>query len=331
MTFPYGAQQPAGTPAPNPGVVLPGQNPPAAAQPGAETQHPSLSFPMPPASAPAQVPSVPPAAAAAPAPSQPGRLALHDNMILDGEGVPPELRGRTWGQAKQVYAALADRYLATTAPATRPAQGTAPVSPAPAARPSAPAAPASGDETDFWSDPRATIRKEVAETVGQAISQYLQPVIQQSQASAVQQALGVAKQGISDWDQLEPIAIELMSAVPEQQRADPTSWINAARMARGIAMERGTYQTRPPQGGGNGNGAVPGTRVYAPPGGGPGAAVPAYAAPPSPHSFFTEAPTPPMTQQTEETLTDEERFSARQFGMSEADYIAWRRTLTRER
>lgn len=256
--------------------------------------------------APAQQPSTQPQGQpqqAPQAPQQPNRVQLNRDMVMDGPDVPPELRGRTVGQAMQIYTALASEWLQRQRPqgqAQPPRQ--APAQPqqaglnVPAGQPSG-AAQAQNEASQFWQNPAGYIR--------QVVQEVNQPMLQQTQAQAVNQARLVAAQGISDFQQLEPAIIQALANVDPQALTDPNIWINAADLARGRMARTG--QQAPRQ-----NGAQ---QPF-----GPGASVPGFQA----HQFFTEAPTPPSSASAAGMLTPEERGYAGRFGMSEDQYRAWK-------
>lgn len=240
------------------------------------------------------------------------RFELPDNAILDGPNVPPELRGRTWGQARQIYTALASNYLS----GQRQAQ---PQQQEPQAQPQQPqagrpAGPRQGQGGDFWTDPEGTIARVVDQRVNAAMA----PVVNQTSQAAAEQAMRVAASGISDWQQLYP---EILTVVSEsgagvQHLGDPRVWQSAADLARGRLAGRGQYQ--------------PGV-VQAPqqPVRGPGAYVPAQVALPI-GQMFTEPPTPPANQfgqQQNLTLTPEEEYYQQRSGLPRDEWIAWRNSI----
>lgn len=246
------------------------------------------------------------------------RFEVPDNAILDGPNVPPELRGRSWGQVRQLYSALSTQFLAgrqqqqnQQQPESQPQQQ-APQQP----QGGRPAGPQQGG---FWSDPEATI----ARVVDQRINSALAPIQQQTAQQQAEQAMRVAASGISDWQTLWPEIIQVVSESNADPRAlgNPAVWSNAADLARGRLAGRGQYQTGVVQ--------AP-AQVQR----GPGSWVPAQMAPPM-GGMFTEAPTPPQNQfgqpQQNNTLTPEEQFYAQKSGMSNEEYVAWRNQITRIR
>ncbi len=238
------------------------------------------------------------------------RFEMPDNAILDGPNVPAELRGRTWGQARQIYTALAGNYLA----------GRQPAAPAPQPEPQAqqpqagrPAGPRQGG--DFWTDPEGTIARVVDQRIGTAMA----PVISQGAQVQAEQAMRVAASGISDWQQLYPEVLTVISesGAAVNQLGDPRVWASAADLARGRLAGRGQYQ----------NGHVPAPQQQTR---GPGAYVPAQVAPPI-GQMFTEAPTPPQHQFGQPgnmQITPDEEFFQQRSGLDRETWLAWRNQIT---
>lgn len=237
------------------------------------------------------------------------RMQITDDTILDGPSVPPQLRGRTFGQVKQMYA------------------GQQPQLPVPQAQPQLPAPqqqqqPVQQPQTpNFWRDPMAAL--------DYAIERKLGPVLQQSQASTIQNARAQAMATIPDFAQLEQDVLQTLAGADAQTLSNPVVWQNAAHLARGRAIAEGRYNGRAQQP------TQPQFPQAAPqfqgrPG--PGMAVPAQAAPlyqppmqAQPYQFFTEAPTTPWAQPGgANMLTPEQRMYAQKMGMSDQEYISWR-------
>lgn len=241
-------------------------------------------------------------------------VQLHDNVILDGPAVPEELRGRTMGQFKQIYTALATDWLQRN-PGGQPQ---APQAPQPQAQ------PAQGQDatTDFWTDPAGYIQR----TVQQAVS----PMTQQAVGAQIAQARQIAMQGVPDFAQLEGEVMGLLSVIPEEARTTPQAWVNAIDLARGRMIRSGQYgrqQVQQPAQQANQYPTVQQpnvpTQYGAPPAvhGGPGSAVPASMVPL--YGFYTEAPTPPAPQQAG-MPSQQDQFYAQKFGMDVSTYMAWK-------
>ena len=256
------------------------------------------------------------------------RSDIPDQLILDGAGGPPELRGRTWGQVKQIYGALANDFLLRQN-GQRPPQGQ---QPAPQGRqqqqppvyvqgqPNG-GQPPQDRATSFWENPEATIER--------IVDSRLAPVTQRTTAMAIQEARQVARAGIPDFDYLEAEMIGIMAGADPNALADPRLWQSTAELARGRLMGRNQYDPRMAQRQQQPNGQQPmqdprQTR-------GPGSFVPAPVAPVG--QFFTEAPTPPQGGQQygydygqggQPQITQEEQSYARKMNMTDQEYVAWR-------
>lgn len=278
---------------------------------------------------------------------------LQDDMLLDGPNVPPELRGRTFGQVKAIYTALANDWLTRQRSATPPQGGGQPGAgggqPGMGAPPQGQQPP--GAPRWDWSNPADAFRSVVREELGTM----LQPLMAQSNATGVAQARSVAQQQIPDFGYLEGTIMQHVANLPPESLADPRVWINAARLARGELMETGQYRFGAGAGGGGGQqptgqptgwqggpGAPPGfgaprqglssfvngqgNAIGQPPAGfGYGTtgimSVPAN----QPYQFFSEGPTPPaFSELGGGGLSPAEAFVAREMGMAADQYLVWR-------
>lgn len=270
-----------------------------------------------------------------PAQQQPGRVQLDDNTILDGAGVPPELRGRSWADARRLYSALSTDWLQRNSRQQTPAQqslqqqgfGQQPQQPQgfqqsfqgqPGQQPNG-----QQDPRQFWQNPQ----QHIGDIVGQAIEQRLGPVLQRNQQTAILEARNVAQTGIQDFSYLEPDIMQIVAGARPEDLQNPQVWIAAARMARGQRMEAGQYdpraaQQRQPQVPGQQNGQQNGQY-------GPGYVVPAYQAPPV-NQFFSESPSAPNVggyggpQGSGKQPTQEDYHYAQKWQMPIQDFMAWK-------
>jgi hypothetical protein len=282
-------------------------------------------------------------------PQAPRAVTLQDDMILDGPTVPPELRGRPFGQVKAIYTALANDWL------TRQRQGGQPQQPSPQ-NPQPQGGQASGQGQGAgaprwdWSNPGEAFRSVVREELGTM----LQPVLAQSNATGVAQARSVAVQQIPDFQYLEGTIMQHVANLPPEALADPKVWVNAARLARGEMMEMGTYRFTPNQGVQTLNGGVQqlggppagfgqrnggnspftsqgpqGQGGFTPPPGGFGTGSPGMPYVPS-YQSFTESPSAPMFSEFGGAgLSPAESFVAKEMGMTPDQYLAWRGGMQR--
>jgi hypothetical protein len=287
MNWPIGASFPPGTsgyPVPNPGYAVPT---PAAGFP-APAPVPQYAVPSGP-----PLPQIPAPQPAAPAQNF-GRVALGGEEILDGAGVPPELRGRKVADVMRVYQTLADNFIANRRQQQPPVPQQQPPVP--------PASPASNAESDaeFWKAPTENIRN----LVRQVTQEVVQPIQQQNLAQGARGAVEQARQRIQDFGMLEADIIDIARNAPPEALANPEYWEHAADLARGRRIRSGQYQ--PPQAPQQtaehrsifGPLVTPATQPYPQPvNPNPAPAAPAlayggYNRPPT-AQFFTEAPTAP--------------------------------------
>lgn len=258
-------------------------------------------------------------------PQQPRGVQLNDDTILDGPNVPTELRGRTFGQVKSIYTALASDWLTRQRAGQNgqmpQVQTPGQAQPQPQGQPritqgQQPQGQPQGDGGWDWSNPRESI----AGVVRDVVSESLGPVIQHTQGNAVSQARAVAMQQIPDFQQLEGEIMQKVANLSPQVLAQPAVWINAARLARGEAMERGNYNfpRNQPNGGQpqqHQNGGVPQPQPF----------TRSPAVPAQPYQFFTESPTPPSGDQFGgNALSQQEIHAAQAMGMTPEQYIHWR-------
>jgi hypothetical protein len=266
----------------------------------------------------------------------PRRIEPADDMILDGPNVPTELRGRTFGQVKQIYGALASEWMGSRArqPGQQNGQPNGQQQQAPAQRQQPQGRPVYtqgegyGDQQqppanevqEYWRNPAEFTRRAIREEAGAIMA----PAVQHAAQTQIAQARQVAMQGIPDFAELEGEMMQTLATADAQALSNPAIWQGAADLARGRLMARGQYRGVRQQ---------PQQRFM----GGPGASVPAQVVPlqpPQPHQFFTEAPTPPSQQdwgQGQMQFTQEDAFYASKFGMNQADYMAWKGAQTQRR
>jgi hypothetical protein len=245
-------------------------------------------------------------------------LQIDDNAILDGANVPPELRGRRWGEIRQLYAGLTRNFTQNQGipqPPQIPLRAAQQPQPQPQQRQTqaAPQQQAQGQpSTDFWRDPVGTLERVVDSRMERA-----------ELPQRVQQAQLAARAQIPDFDNIAPDIYAELGGVDPQILTNPQAWVFAANAVRGALVASGRYrgQGQPqaqqaPQGG---------PRVYSPPQGGPGQY---QSAQPQQGQFFSEAPTPPAAYQVNPALTPEQMEYARAFGMDPQVYAQWRQAIT---
>lgn len=265
-----------------------------------------------------QQPSQPPQA-----PQVPVRVELNENHILDGPGVPPELRGRTVGQAMRIYGTLADSYLRRQ-PVQQPNQAQQPPQNQPAPQPPRQVPnqvqqPRNGSgqyqSNPGWDQPNEPQQPDIR----QVIREELQPYAQNASVAAMESA----RRQIPDFNELEADILQQLDGMPQQVLVNPQAWIRAADLARGAKMRTRFNGAQQPGGNSGGYGAPQHNGVSP----ANGMSVPANSYGLQPHQFFSESPTPPVFGQ-EYGLSASEQAAAAAFGMAPDEYRAWKGGVT---
>jgi hypothetical protein len=298
-------------------------------QPQVPTQVPMLQYP--------QVPQQQVQAFAQPQqpqvqgqPQQSAQVGLQTR--LDGPGVPAALRGRTIGDALTLYSALEADWMRRN-PQTRPqqpqVQGQTPQpQPQYGQQPQQPVAQPQAQPS--WTQP-------FEQLIEQKLQQHLGPMIQRTQQTAVTEAYGIAKQGVSDFGALEGEVMQMLSGADPETLANPATWVGAADIVRGRLVREGRYQAPQQQGaqqlqipgqqpqGLQGSQFVTGMQHY------PQGMLPAVPAQPQVpgYGFFTEAPTtPPVNPYGNGVVpgqaTPQDYEAAAKFRMPIHEFLQWK-------
>lgn len=259
-------------------------------------------------------------------PQQMPQLAPQGQEILNGPGVPLELRGRTFGQAMQLYTQLADDYIrrGRQQPQQQQPQGQ-PQQQMPAyQQPQAQQSWQQGQQPQqqrpavgFFQNPDQSIRE--------VVRQELAPIQEFTQQQAAERAQAAVFPQIPDLPQIQGHLQNILRDADPKLLSQPEFLMSAADLARGRAMREQMGQQQPqmqqqyqaPQGqqyyGQNGNGRfMPAGQQHFPQPVG---------------SFFTEGPTPPMWGQR--SGGDMSDFGPDAIGMMQAtgmtpeQYRAW--------
>lgn len=287
----------------------------------------------------APAPAAPPAGAPAPA-GQPSPSAqtvpLGPNTILDGPGIPPELRGKSFSEVMGIYGSMRQVVL-------RVAEGGQPVAgppaadrgaPAPAAAPAAPAAPsapgapAAPTKEDFWRDPIGSLTAALIPQIEQRIQAATEPFRQGAAQTNIEQVRQQIAIEFPDFAAYEPAVREMLKGAQPEQLANHELWRTAYWVSKGRA-------TQPPAVGApaGGNGAQPPAAPAAP-------AAPAGRYPPQPvvgpnqpvpnmTSFFSEAPQAPNSAVGAASLTPAQLAVASAMNMTPDAYVAWKGGVAR--
>jgi hypothetical protein len=276
-------------------------------------------------------------------PQQMGQVQLQPNMILDGPGVPTELRGRPVSQVFDVYNSLIQHYARTRtqpqpgfqAQPTQPGQaGGQPGAGQPAFTP---AQPPQGQRNGYYGvmagQPQQEDEDAIADRVAQRIMPMIQPIMQTALSNGLAAATQQAASVIPDYHELQAELITMMGQAQPHVAADVNSWITAADYIRG---KRFRSQPQQPNGGQQprpqpqvGLAQPYGLQQPAQPQGW----APAYQVPmgvpagQQPH-FFTEGPGAPMGS-VQAGISPAERVIMQQFGMNEQQWVAHRDAATR--
>lgn len=284
---------------------------PVAGQPGAPAPnvvviqdssggYPRENMPVAPAANPAPVYSpVPgqPAAPVAPAPAAPAAPAntsipVGPNTVLDGPGIPPELKGRTFGEMIGLYGSMRNAILSTAGNSPAPA----PAAPAPApAAPAAPVAPpVTATSAEYWRDPVGKTREALMPEIRTAIQEALAPMMAHQVTNQVDNVVAQMGTEFADFEAWRPAVQENLKGASAEMLANPELWRTAYWVAKGRAGAMGQPAPAAP--------APAAPRPYAPPAppAAPGTPYPAQpvvgAGQPQPNmgaGYFSEAPSAP--------------------------------------
>lgn len=238
----------------------------------------------------------------------PAQPQLGAGTRLEGPGIPQELQGKTFGEAMQIYNGMRNVVLQqTAAPQGQPqvTQGQ-PQQPQGIQQPqNQQGQPAAWD----WRAPEAGIARVVNEQL-QPVIQAMQPIIQQSQQSAVQAARNQVAQEIGPavFAQLEPHIIQRLQGATPQGLQTAALWRTAAEsVIGGLALQQGRQQPQAQQ---------PQTAQ-------PQMAAAGWQPTPNLNGFFTEQPNVGVAPGSSQTLTPQQAWAAQAMGMDPATYMAW--------
>lgn len=280
---------PANQPAPQPAQVqqVPSVQYDLSQVPALQTQQPAPAAPATPAPAPAP--------ATQPAPMSADMLT---QVIRPGPGVPPELVGRTLGQAFTIYNGLAQQYVRNMQGGTAPAPQQA------ATPPQQPTQPTQQPTRSFWANPQESIAQIVKQEVAAATQQIALP--QQIQAARASVA------ALPAYAQHAAAIDAKIAALPPEMQAKPEAWQTALKLAVGEAALSGTPAAAPqpqqPQ------------QFGFPQLNSPGFVAPQFG--------FTEVPGQNVAPQLQ-PLSAEEQHVMRNFNMTEEQYRAWKGGVAR--
>jgi len=149
-----------------------------------------------------------------------------------GDGLPPELQGKSAAEIARYYQQREDRLRAELTP--------------PPAPPVAPPPPPGPTNTEFWNDPNRSTER-VIETKALTKAEYEQ-VRRSTGPALIWAAKASVKEKYPDFARVENEINQIMSKVPEWQHTDPIMWETAYIYAKGQAHDRLSAEdkARPP-------------------------------------------------------------------------------------
>jgi hypothetical protein len=341
MTYPYMPGSIPGQPAaPPPAAAYPSQW--AAAYYGQAGAAPG-GAPLPPGvvAQPHWAGGYAPASAGPPAPAMPSQFGppagatpqqFESQRIPASADWPPELHGRTLGEARRYYAIMRQDFVARQQELAS-GRGAPPLAGQPGwqggggqGAPGGPAPAGSPPGGSGYGAPQVDpVRQAVQEALAAALPQALAPM----HSSAAQMAYQRVASQYPDFRQFEAEIIESLRGSPPEFLANPQAWETAYDLIRGRAL-RG-QRLLPPGGGQQPPQFPPAQPGYAPAPGGwtpPAAAPPANPwgapsppawGPPAPPAqapgYFSEAPTPPAPVPGNAQADPRDEVAARRFGI----------------
>lgn len=282
------------------------------------------------------------------------QVQLGGGEILDGPGVPPELRGRRVADVMRIYSRLADDFISRRRQQPQPGQQ-------PEQQPQQ--QPGVGPQ-QMYQQPNYQQQQQqpqgqqfseedqrIAGIVRHVVNEAVQPFQQQQSEVGRRSAYQQAREQIPDFQQLEPDIMDAVRGASDEALANPEFWLSAADLARGRRLrtvggvpvgQQPQVQPQIPLS------QIPQDRFQQPPGS--LQAVPASGQYPQPvapsaqvgpfgqgqsyytqspvprpatHQFFTEAPTGPSLQQPGGmSLTPQQIEVARLAGISPEQYAS---------
>jgi len=247
------------------------------------------------------------------------RAMLAGNEILDGAGVPPELRGRRVSEVFTVYGKLADAYVDSQRRNTQPP-------------PPPPVAP-QNNESIYENDED----ERLAKIVQRVVSEQVAPFRESTYVAARETAQERARKQVPDFNALEADIIETVRGASAEAMADVNFWINAADLARGRRYRVAELNPAPQPAAEQPNfmsNVSPFTQPTPPAPPAPVAPQPYVTSPrPNPAQFFSESSSAPNLPGAgnAQSLTPMELQIARMAGMTPEQYAGMKNIQVRDR
>lgn len=231
-------------------------------------------------------------------PQAAGTIGGDLNVRLDGPNAPAEIRGKTLGEALQIYGGMRQLVLQGIPGPGAPA----PIQQPPVVQPPTGQQPPQQGQWD-WRNPEASIDAAVGRVIDQKLMPALAPLVHNNALNAINAARNQVAARIPGFTSIEPEVMQALQGADPATLSRPEMWQTAAETVMGRRMLRG-QQGQPA--------AMPV---------GPGGAPPN----PSPNlgGFYTEAPTVGSAPGAAPQLNANQMYVAQAMGMSAADYLAW--------
>lgn len=268
---------------------------------------------------------------------QPPRQGFTGQEVLDGPGIPAELRGRRISDVMNIYSRLIDHYAKSRGQGQDQPQGGQPNPQSqgqpqqPGQRQLPPPQPQT-QQSSFMTNLQSVIRDTVSEVVN--------PIQQRTIQQGAREAEELARRTIPDYQEIEPELRNIIATADPEHLTNPEFWQASADLARGRyyrnrmqgqqAQGQPQYQGQPqgqpqPQPNPYTQSGQP-TQMSAYQGYQPNGGPQSVPAPPT-HSFFTESPTPPNMGQSPASLTPYEIEAMKGFGIPEQEWAAWKNPI----
>ena len=244
---------------------------------------------------------------------------LDPNMRI-GQGdsrFPPELWGKTLGEAMRYYAVMREDFVRRNSQPTQPPLAGQPPQGAPMPAPAAPPAPRPAAPPVYGAQPVPAAGAPPQgyfsrEDVERLVDERVRAAVAPSRQITIQQVYDQVKRTYGDWNQYEQDIFQALQGAPEENLLNPELWRTAYFTIKGrkLTESRAPRTLDAPTSDANGG-------HWAPPPAPPGV---------EPGSYFTEGPTPSPTRSGpyEPNEDPQDELYARRFGISIEEYRAWK-------
>lgn len=235
--------------------------------------------------------------------------SLNQRIAPGDPNFPPELHGRTLGDAMRWYGIMRTEFVRQEAAKTAQPPGApaaAPSGPPPAATPTVPL-PAAPNSAPAGDDIEARIARAVATAMGSVL-----PGVTAASAVSIEQSV---KGGFPDWDLYAPTVREMLSKANPEAVLNPETWKAAYFFAKGKALTEAPPAAAPP----------PAAPMWSSPAG--ATVTPPPPPPTADRGWFTEGPSAPPPNTNPGGIAPEldprVQEMARKFNMPVGEYVRW--------